>query len=244
MNIRLGCNYLVQTLKENYAPSTDKAGEGSNNCIPRSNPCIRTFCKSLINSLLAKAGEERSTSENPSVRFVDACSVALVKDKYQTEIKEFVKAAGISLEEFYLLSMMSIGFHSKYYKIINNGKPMPLIVASANARDNLLDMELEFADNGTILTCLLKYFGVVPHGECFVVKRNLMQWDDADYVRFNLSLVMFYSSFPELEVIGKLIEMGSRITHRYSGWDFMTVQEREDMKALRRAIQETATSQI
>jgi hypothetical protein len=228
---------------KNYAPNDDCAEQGkdTHNRIPRKNSCVLTYAKVIINSLLKEAG---STSDSlgdgslNSIRFVDVCALALGKDKYEEEIKEFCKAADISVDEFYLIGSILVGFHALFYKMNNPGMQMPFMVASANARDHVINTNASPNENGIIITNLLMYCGVVPHGECWVNKAYLLNWDEDDYVPFANSLVWFYSSF--YVDIGRLKdkEGGSEILLRFSGLISMTPAERKEIRDCRRANQE------
>ena len=230
---------------KNYAPNDDcnERNKGMHNRIPRTNSCILTYAKVLINSLLKEAGSsDRFKGAFDAVAFVDACVLALEKDRYQAEIKEFIWAAGISLDEFYLISIMLIGFQAIWYGMNNNGNPMPLLLASANARDHLIDTTLQPNEYGNIITSWLFYCSVVPHGECFVTKKYLLQWDEEAYRKFGNSFVWFYSKFGgQLAVIEQLIDDGSEIVFRFSGWLSLSEEEKADIRACRRINSEMIT---
>ena len=223
---------------KNYAPNDDcnERNKGMHNRIPRTNSCILTYAKVLINSLLKEAGSsDRFKGAFDAVAFVDACVLALEKDRYQAEIKEFIWAAGISLDEFYLISIMLIGFQAIWYGMNNNGNPMPLLLASANARDHLIDTTLQPNVDGIIITSWLFYCSVVPHGECFVNTSYLLQWDEKAFKQFGNSFVWFYSKFGgHLAVIEQLIDDGSEIVFRFSGWLSLSEEEKADIRACRR----------
>ena len=229
---------------KNYAPDDDcvEQGKDTHNRIPRTNPCVLTYAKVIINSLLKESGSTTDTLGDGSlnsIRFVDVCALALGKDKYEEEIKEFCKAARISVDEFYLIGTILVGFHALFYKMNNNpGERMPLLVASANARDHVINTNASPNENGIIITNLLMYCGVVPHGECWVNKAYLLNWDEDDYVPFANSLVWFYSNF--YVDIGRLKdkEGGSEILLRFSGLISMTPAERKEIRDCRRANQE------
>jgi len=223
---------------KNYAPNDDcnEQNKGMHNRIPRTNSCILTYAKVLINSLLkeAESGYRFDGAFN-AVAFVDACVLALEKDRYKAEIREFIGAAGISLDEFYLISIMLIGFQAIWYGMNNNGNPMPLLLASANARDHLIDTTLQPNEYGNIITSWLFYCSVVPHGECFVTKKYLLQWDEEAYRKFGNSFVWFYSRFGgHLTAIEQLIDDGSEIVFRFSGWLSLSEEEKADIRACRR----------
>jgi len=230
---------------KNYAPNDDcnEHDEGMHNRIPRTNSCILTYAKVLINSLLKEAKSDyRFEGAFNAVAFVDACVLALEKDRYKAEIREFINAAGISLDEFYLTSIMLIGFQAIWYGMNNNGNPMPLLLASANARDHLIDTTLQPNEYGIINTSWLIYCSVVPHGECFVCTSHLLQWDEEAYRKFGNSFVWFYSRFGgHLAVIKELIANGSEIVFRFSGWLSLSEEEKADIRACRRLNSEIIT---
>ena len=152
------------------------------------------------------------------------------KDDYQGEIKAFVKDAGFSDEhDFYMLSLITIGYQIRYYRYINKC-PLPILPATANGRDNLFEYnEIDFnKDDGVFKNDYVKLFKYVAHGECWSNKVYLLGFEEKDYKQFGKALVGFYScikKFHQLSALGG----ESRIAYRYSGWDFMTPAEREEL---------------
>ena len=76
----------------------------------------------------------------------------------------------------------------------------------------------------------------------FVTTKYLWQWDEEAYVHFGNSFVWFYSRFGgHLAVIEQLIDSGSEILFRFSGWLSLSEEEKADIKACRRLNTEMMT---
>ena len=256
----------------NYSPVNDCALQDGKCCRqPRSNPCMIKFCRSLINSLIKELDRylldtDGSTSGincfshddkigHPGVRLVDACSVVLGKTDYLGEIRKFIEIAGYKNKyEFYAVSIITIGYHAKYYSFINDGSEgdglLPILPSTANGRDHLLDYDnITFDKNGVFKSHYCKLFRCVPHGECWANKTYLLQWSYESMVEIGESLVGFYSCFngigdnTDLSMLSKLNDIvdtdlseelklnvkGSIIAFRYSGIAFMTPEERAEL---------------
>lgn len=153
----------------------------------------------------------------------------LGKDNYQGEIKAFVEDAGFRDEhEFYMLSLITMGYQIRYYKSMNESRPLPILPATANGRDNLLEYnEINFT-NGVFENDYVKLFKSVAHGECWSNKVYLLGFEEKDYDQFGQALVGFYSCFDDFRQLSAL-GGESRIAYRYSGLDFMTKEEREEL---------------
>ena len=155
---------------------------------------------------------------------MDACFVVLGKDNYQREIKSFIKQSKLKdVHEFYMVSLITIGYQARFMVHTKN-TPLPLLPATANGRDNILDDNLQYNNEGVCdANEYFRVFEYVPHGECWACKSYLLQFDEQDFVQFGRALVGFYSSFESLKTLQGLV---SKIAFRFSGWLSMTAEEK------------------
>ena len=155
---------------------------------------------------------------------MDACFVVLGKDNYQREIKSFIKQSKLrDVHEFYMVSLITIGYQARFMVHTKN-TPLPLLPATANGRDNILDNNIQYNDEGVCdANHYFRVFEYVPHGECWACKSYLLQFDEQDFVQFGRVLVGFYSSFESLKTLQGLV---SKIAFRFSGWLSMTAEEK------------------
>ena len=101
------------------------------------------------------------------MRLVDACCIVLGKDNYKREINDFINQSKLKdVSEFYMITLVTIGYHARFQKH-NKKKPLPLLPATANGRDNILNDNIEYNDAGVYdVNPYFRVFEYVPHGEC------------------------------------------------------------------------------
>jgi hypothetical protein len=228
---------------KNYAPIDDcDLQNGSDetthpNRIPDSNPCINAYKKRLLNSICREVLREfpEATPVAPNynrIQFIDTCILALDKEDYQSEIETAAQLGGITVPEFYLFGLLMVGFHAKHYGYCNEGVgALPVIAASANARDNLFEEGVRNINSESIphQTKLMRFYSYVPHGECVTVKIYLLRFEEESQKVFGQRLLHFYYDIHPDSSLKQLLKQGSRVYLRYSGLDFMTEDEKKEL---------------
>ena len=97
--------------------------------------------------------------------FGDASSAVLGKDDYHADIRKIVKGTGLHNEnEFYMISLITIGWHARFHRVRTGGKPLPLMYATANGRDHHLEYDSIAFTDGVYEHEYVKLYPVVPHG--------------------------------------------------------------------------------
>ena len=96
--------------------------------------------------------------------FGDASSAVLGKDDYHADIRKIVEGTGLRNEkEFYMISLITIGWHARFHHV-RTGKPLPLMYATANGRDQHLEYDSIVFTDDVYLHKYVKLYRVVPHG--------------------------------------------------------------------------------
>ena len=171
---------------KNYNPEDDdrevERGEIADKFCPisRKNPCIMAYHDFLPNSL----EKERKRLDKggvilAEVRFIDAVPASVAKEEYKKEIEKLWNKWGLDEALLYSIGILMLDFHAKHHRCVN-GRPLPVVIASANARDKCFSLSM-FDDREVFETNLVRICGVMPHGECWVRRMYLLRWDEKGF---------------------------------------------------------------
>ena len=152
-----------------------------------------------------------------------------------------------------MVPLITMGYHARYYSYENQGRKLPVLLTTANGRDECFDYDnIRYDNAGVYEGSVIKLYQYVSHGETWANKGYLLSFVDTTdtdgeevpcvdelpcveevprieyYEQFGSALVGFYSNFKSLTQLDQL-DGKSRIAYRYSGFDFMTPEERLEL---------------
>jgi hypothetical protein len=206
--------------------------------IPEDNPCILAIKKYITRSVAKEAGQQATAKDIASIKVIDAISVVLKKDGYKKHFSKACTAADISKAEGYLISIIILGFYAKLYRIRNEGegKLLPVIIPSANARDEMFDERVQQESFETVFsTVLIVMCGYVPHGECMVNKKYLLAFEEEELMEFGYRIACFLDSIFEFD-LSSLTSSHSKVYLKFSGLLFMSDEEKEGLRKMRQKL--------
>ncbi|KAL7455985.1 hypothetical protein ACHAWC_007491 [Mediolabrus comicus] len=232
---------------KNYAPDKDgfKKDKERLHRINDENPCILAIKKYIPRSVAREGGKRATRNHYQSIKVIDAITVTLPKDNYQKHFSNACAEADISKAEGYLISVIILGFHAKLYGILNKGKRLPVIIPSANARDKMFDERVQQDSFKSVIhTTLIELCGYVPHGECVVCKKYLLCFDEETLKEFGHRIACFLSHVFKSFDLTSLTSSYSKVYLKFSGLLFMSNEEKEDLKKMKKKLIEKFTEHV
>ena len=224
----------------NYCPSTDNFRFADDplttNRIHNSNGCISVHRVAIVNSVAREAGGQVAPAEYVATAFIDAITIVLIKDRYAANFAAACKLAGITKTEGYLISVILLGYHAKFYqKCHGEGQRLPVAFASANAYKNMIDSRFTTGDlmAPPFMTQLMELCRKLPHGECVLNSMYLLQFDEQQLRAFGYREACFLNRVFSVD-LSRLVASHSIVYLKYSGYLFMSDEERADLNEARK----------
>ena len=225
---------------KNYSPSTDNFRFADDplttNRIHNSNGCISVHRVAIVNSVAREAGGQVAPAEYVATAFIDAITIVLIKDRYAANFAAACKLAGITKTEGYLISVILLGYHAKFYqKCHGEGQRLPVAFASANAYKNMIDSRFTTGDlmAPPFMTQLMELCRKLPHGECVLNSKYLLQFDEQQLRAFGYREACFLNRVFSVD-LSRLVASHSIVYLKYSGYLFMSDEERADLNEARK----------